>query len=142
MVLLKELFKEACDKFGYNDFYEMELYFSTNDDDKAKYRKTILRRRIDDKGGVEFLRQQKMMGKTVDEVAEDLNCSVNGIYSYLRPYDLTWKQLSPYTIIRAGSDKNGKKIYWLKRVSDNMRVKTSTDKDLLTRLMNELMMEE
>lgn len=123
MVLLKELFKEACDRFGYDDYYRM-----TN--------KLTIKERLDGSGGLEYLRNRKLQGDSLKDIARDFHVKPTTISFYLeKEHNTSWRELTQYHIHKSGTSPNGKQLYVLVRTSDNKIVKSSIFKDKLLELV-------
>ena len=122
MVLLKQLFKEACDKFGYDDFYRLESTLTTKE-------------RLDGSGGLEYLKSRKLQGDSLKDIAMDFHVNPTTISFYLeKEHNTSWRELTQYHIRKAGTP-NGKQLYVLVRTSDNKIVKSSIFKDKLLELV-------
>ena len=123
MVLLKQLFKEACDKFGYDDFYRLESTLTTKE-------------RLDGSGGLEYLKSRKLQGDSLKDIARDFHVKPTTISFYLaKEHNTTWRELTEYHIHKGGTSPNGKQLYVLVRTSDNKIVKSSIFKDKLLELV-------
>ena len=122
-MLLKELFKNACDKYGYDDYYRMENKLTTIE-------------RLEGSGGLEYLRNRKLQGDSLKDIARDFHVNPTTISFYLeKEHNTSWRELTEYHIHKAGTSPNGKQLYVLVRTSDNKIVKTSIFKNKLLDLV-------
>ena len=104
MVLLLELFKEACDRYGYDDYYRM-----TN--------KLTIKERLDGSGGLEYLRNRKLQGDSLKDIARDFHVKPTTISFYLeKEHNTSWRELTDYHIHKAYVLSNAREIEQIEKV--------------------------